>query len=280
MERESRTVGADQGQWDSLAARWERHGPPLRPGPLDVALYQRAVDQLGQRPGVPALILGVTPEIYRLRWPEGTELRALDRSREMIDTVWPGRPEQAIEGEWGAPNFEPGSFDIVLCDGGLHLLDYPAGQSELVQQLARIVIPGGQVVFRLFLPPERREDPEQVIADLAAGQIRDMNCLKIRLMQAMTSSPVEGVMLDDVWQFLHTRIGDRESFFANLGWDSHRVAVIDLYRGSQARYHFADLDSVKALFGTDRATPFRRIDVTAPAHMMGDRCRHLRLERV
>lgn len=280
MGREPGTAGADRGQWDSLAARWELHGPPLRPGPLDVALYQRAVDQLGRKTGVQALILGVTPEIYRLHWPEGTTLRALDRSREMIDAVWPGQPEQAIEGEWGSPDFEPATFDIVLCDGGLHLLDYPAGQSELVRQLARIVRPGGHIAFRLFLPPERREMPEEVIADLAAGRIRDMNCLKIRLTQAMTNSPVEGVMLDDVWQFLHARIGNRETFFGDLGWEARQVAVIDLYRGSLARYHFADLESVKALFGADRGAPFRCIDVTAPAHLMGDRCMHLRLERV
>lgn len=270
----------NQGQWNGIAGRWDMHGPPLRPSPKDVALYQQAVNDIAPRPTNRALILGVTPELYGLRWPDGVVLKALDRSSEMIDTVWPGNPDQAILGDWGASVFEPASLDFVVCDGGLHLLDYPAGQTALADELANVVLPGGHVVFRLFLPPERRESPDQVLAELITGKIRDMNCLKLRLGHAMCGSPEEGVKLGDVWQFLHAHLGDRDAFFTQLGWDHRRVAVIDLYRDSPARYHFADLETVKAVFGADRHAPFEVVDIQAPDQLMGDQCVHLRLRRV
>lgn len=268
---------ADPGQWNSVGAKWHLIGAPLRPAALDVALYQRAIDEIAERMKLrEALILGVTPELHGLGWPEGTIVRALDRSRDMIDRVWPGSPDLATEGQWTAPPFVDGQFQLALCDGGLMLLD-AEGRQQMADQLARILVPGGQAVFRLFLPPDERETPDEVMDALAAGRVANMNCLKLRLGPALESPPGEGVVLGELWQYLADRIADRDAYFGRLGWDRDEVAMVDFYRGSSARYYFITLDEVKALFEAGGA--FRCLGVDRPAHLMGDRCAHIRFER-
>ncbi len=276
----STSVSNPQGQWNSLASRWDKHGSPLRPSQLDAAHYQAAVDDLARRRAIDrAVILGVTPEIYRLTWPEDTTVLAIDRSRDMIERVWPGPRERALLGEWTEPLLEAGSVQIAICDGGFHLLDYPVGQTALVAQLARMLDRGGRAVFRLFLPPSDAMTPEAVIAALAAGQIPNMNVLKLRLGHALMRSPEDGVALDAVWTFLHDHIGDRDAFFADLGPTWKDADVIDLYRGSPARYHFASLDAVKRLFVQDGAGLFEIVAVNFPDQLLGDQCPHLIVER-
>lgn len=272
-----------EGQWNEFARRWALHGPPLRPSPLDVEHYQAAVDALAaRRPIRSAVILGVTPELHGLRWPSGTALCAVDRSAEMIAAVWPGPADAARLGDWTAPLLPAASVDLVLCDGGLHLLDADHGQPALVAELARSVAPGGRVVFRLFARPAPTDVPETtgaVLAALAAGAIADMNELKIRLGHALTPDAATGVALATVWQALHAAIGDRDAFFARLGWSPAAVAVIDLYRDSPVRYHFTTVDEAIDRFCGGPAPAFRLVEASPPAQRLGERCVHLCLER-
>jgi hypothetical protein len=68
--------------WSLMAANWRLVGPPLRPGTADQALFNAAIASWGSDKGVAprALILGVTPELFHLDWPTGTQLTALDGS--------------------------------------------------------------------------------------------------------------------------------------------------------------------------------------------------------
>jgi hypothetical protein len=165
--------GAGAGQWGAVAERWALLGPPLRPDAEDVANFQRAVDEVaGWMPVRRAVILGVTPELWALRWPAGTEVRAVDRSPEMIAGVWPGDPCDVIVGDWTVRHFGEGSVQVVLCDGGLQLLDYPDGQAGLFAVLKEVIPRGGRAVFRLFQPPEERLSPDEVLSRLEGGRLR------------------------------------------------------------------------------------------------------------
>ena len=67
--------------WPSMARAWQRAGSPLRPSPEDVAGYTRAIQDWIDLHGAPrVLLLGVTPEIYRLPWPAGHDLLAVDHT--------------------------------------------------------------------------------------------------------------------------------------------------------------------------------------------------------
>ena len=65
--------------WNQHAQQWQFVGPPLRPTREDVDLFVRLVDEgLPRARGLPprAALLGVTPELATMPWPEGTRLAA------------------------------------------------------------------------------------------------------------------------------------------------------------------------------------------------------------
>jgi len=64
------------GHWAEIARRWAEVGPPLRPSAEDLAFYRRAGRLTRERGAPRVLLLGVTPELYRLPWPDGTDLLA------------------------------------------------------------------------------------------------------------------------------------------------------------------------------------------------------------
>jgi hypothetical protein len=57
----------------------------------------------------------------------------------------------------------------VLADGSFTLLAYPAGGTEVCNELQRVLRAGGRCVMRCFVQTELRETTEQVLADLAPG---------------------------------------------------------------------------------------------------------------
>ena len=66
--------------------------PPLRPSPEELRLIRQAMDRhVLKRPTGPwrALLLGVTPGLATLDWPDSTKLLAADYSLATIEGVWP-----------------------------------------------------------------------------------------------------------------------------------------------------------------------------------------------
>lgn len=224
------------------------------------------------------LILGVTPELHRLPWPDPTLVRAADRTPEMIAHVWPGSPDQVLRADWRNVPLDERSIDIALCDGGLHLLDFPSGQTALLAELARVLAPDGLLIVRLFTPPAVTETVDAVLTALLSGGIRDLNCLKLRLGMALQASPESGVQLDTVWRALHDGAGAWPELAQRLGWDIEHLRAIDAYRGSQARYHFVSADSVIAL-ACSTLGAFELEDCHVPGYVMGDQCPTLVLRR-
>jgi SAM-dependent methyltransferase len=218
------------------------------------------------------LLLGVTPELFAMRWPLTTVV-AVDRSQEMLDLVWPGSRGAARRAAWTALPLRAASCDIVLCDGGLHLLRYPTEQQALVAELCRVVPPGGACVFRLFVPPANREPVEAILADLRADQPLDINVIKLRMAMALQSSPDEGVRVRDVWHAISAVAPDG----ARQGWSAGEMATLDAYRHSDAVYSFVTVDEVEALFGWRGS--FALESVRFATYELGDRCPIVSLRR-
>ena len=262
----------DRGHWAEVARRWALVGPPLRPSPEDVAAYAEVVAPRG-------LILGVTPEIYRLPWPEGADVLALDHTRAMIEAVWPGPPDAAVCADWTDMPGEPASRDVAFCDGGLHLLPYPEGQAKVVENLARVLVPGGLVALRLFTPPPEPESAADVLADLLGGRVANLNVLKLRLGMALQADPSEGVALDSVYAALVAAAPDGLPALAEtIGWDLDHLLAIESYRGSPDRYYFVTFEQVRDLFCVSPGG-FDLVSMRVPAYDLGDLCPLLVLRR-
>lgn len=260
------------GHWPEAARQWAHLAPPLRPSPQDVGFCDEAVRHWVARQGSPrALILGVTPELYHLPWPDATDLLAVDRTPSMIDVVWPGPRDRVLCADWIDMDLPEGSRDIVLCDGGLHLLAYPGEQAALIRVLRRVVSPGGICVFRLYVLPPRLESPDGVLQDLLLGAIPNVSVLKLRLWMAMQSDPTVGIRLKDVWDAVHAAAPDPERVAPRVGWTVEHWRSLDTYRDRATRYHFTDLDGVQALFCREPGG-FELASLHVPTSSPGDWC--------
>ncbi len=264
--------GLRPGQWKNVALQWHYLGPPVRPSDEDVKLYIKGVQDWGKNSTAPrVLLLGVTPELFYMPWPSGTNFLAVDHTEAMIEAVWPGPKDAVINMEWLDISLPKRSRDIVLCDGGLHILSYPKEQRQLVKVLSHIIPEGGLCIFRVFLPPKHKELPDAVIDDLLARKIPNLNILKFRLWMALQKNDSEGVELEAVWQTIHDAAGSIETLARRIGWPLEHTLVINAYHNSKARYHFSTLDEVIKLFYGDRGE-FEMYHLFMPTYELGTQC--------
>jgi hypothetical protein len=277
----TRTGTAREGPdlWPEMARQWQQVGPPLRPAPQDVAFCEDAVREWAANGGAPrVLLLGVTPELYRLPWPKGTDFLAVDRTQAMIDLVWPGPKEAAKCTDWLALALPDGSRDVVLCDGGLHLLAYPREQRQLARLLGGILSDQGLCILRLFVPPPQRESPDAVLEDLLAGRVPNLNVLKLRLWMSMLDGAEKGVELGAVWNAIHEAAPDPAELASRIGWPLEHMRVINAYRGSAVRYHFVTVDKALDMF-CNSPGGFEVHSVRVPSYELGGQCPTVVLRR-
>jgi len=270
---------APRSHWHSVAERWSQVGPPLRPSAGDMAAYRRAAGEWlspGAAPRV--LLLGVTPEIYAMPWPAATDFAAVDRSEAMIAAIWPGPPGRVTRSDWRELPHPAASRDLVICDGGWHLLPWECGQRALARELARVLAPGGLAILRLFIPPAEAEATSAVLESLRAGRIASASELKLRLALSFQPAPGRGVALAAVWQALQQAAPDVGALSRQSGIPLEQLAAIDSYRDSSDEYFFVSLDQVEQVMCGDDA--FRRHEVIVPRVPLGERCPIVVFQRV
>jgi len=265
-------ASAPTAHWSAVAQRWELVGSPLRPSATDCEVYAAAVRSWHVQDRAPrALILGVTPELYRLPWPNGSSVTAIDHTQAMIDALWPGPQGTALNAEWTGIPLPAGSIDVALCDGGFHLLSHPEQQMSMVRSLASVLTPAGLFIVRLFVPPKHQETAEHVLDELDVGAIPNLNVLKLRLGMALQPSAQEGVELHSVWTALHSRFPDLTALAQHLNWDLAHLQAIDTYRNCASRYHFVSADTVQRMFCSVEGG-FDLVSVHTCAYELGERC--------
>ncbi len=248
-----------------------------RKTPLSILTWFRNGTNITATPRV--LLLGVTPEIYHLPWPEGTSFLAADKSQAMIDVVWPGPKEAAQCVDWVSLQLPDNSRDIVFCDGGLSLIAYPHQQQQLVRILQAILADQGLCILRLYVPPPQQESPDAVLRDLLEGRIPNLSILKLGLGMSLQESTAEGVQIGIIWQLLHEVAPDLEKLASQIGWSAEHIMAINAYRGSADRFYFVTIDQVSELFcGNPGGFEVHRLRV--PSYDLGERCPTIVLKRL
>lgn len=258
--------------WSKIASIWKQVGAPLRPSAQDTQFLENEIHLWSKANGEPsALILGVTPELYNLNWPDGTELKAVDHTQHMIDALWPGKKSDVICAEWVDIPVEDCSRDIVLCDGGIHLMQYPDDHQVFVKTMQRILAPGGLCVFRLFTPPKEHEVAMDVLSDLLNSNIPNLNILKLRLGMSLQREADEGVELKNIWNTINQAAPEFEKLADRIGWPLQHLLAINTYRNSTNKYYFMSLDDVLELFCEDPGG-FELVKTYKPTYELGERC--------
>ena len=269
--------GVRRDHFALLVRDWSDFGPPLRPSPFDTAVVQRAAAGLAQGPRV--VVLGLTPETIGCTWPDGTGLLALDHSAAMLGAVWPqpGAPagSSAVLANWLKMPLADGSVDIVCGDGCHTQVPYPRGYTALSAEVHRVLKPGGRFVTRVFMRPEQPEPLEAIASALAAGRIKSVHALKLRLLAALHGHSGIGSCMDDAWR-AWKRLPDLPRGMAlQRGWTRQEVVGIENYAGLATRYYLPTLGELRAF----HATRFIEIECRYGDYELAERCPTLVLER-
>ncbi len=255
--------------WDLQARQWASIKPPLRLAPEDVRVAQGVVDRwCASHDAAPrGLVLGSTPELASLRWPDRSRIVALDRAFGMLRGVWraaSGAP--AVAGRWLDMPIRDASCDIVFGDGSITQVRKADGP-EFSRVLRRVVRDEALVLLRVLTRPVPSESSDAVWADLDAGGIGSFHAFKLRLLMALHGDDGE-VRPHDVWAHVHGRAGSVERLARRGGWKLDEVATLEAYRDQSAVYWFPTLAEIRAVLDRD----FVEQSCCQAGYELADRC--------
>ncbi len=258
--------------WSSLGRAYERSGPPLRPSLADIQLIESALEAWrGQHPSQPlrALLLGVTPGLAEMRWPEPSTLLGVDNSMPMVRGVWPGDVpgrRRAVCASWLALPVARGAIHIVAGDGSINCVRYPDGFRALAESVSGVLAQDGIVAIRCFVQPPVQETPEDVFADIP--RTPDFHYFKFRLLMSMQRDSRDGVAVDEVYRCWASHSVDRKLLNTRLGWEDEVIDTIELYKGKDTVHTFPTLLEVRSVFDTF----FEETGCLFHSCPMGERC--------
>jgi hypothetical protein len=231
---------------DDIATRYQWMGAPLRPSQEHIGFLEKAVAGLaGQesRRALKALLLGLTPDIVRMRWPENLLLIGMDNSWPMVHALWagsvPGR-RTVVCGDWLAPPLPNGLVDLAVGDGSVNSLRSSDEVHRLAANVSLILKRRGAWFLRCYVQPSVKEQPQEVFDALHRRQISSCHHFRMRLLMAVQENTLTGVSLAEVHRHWEQR--DRHaSLPSGLGWEQPAVDLIEFYAGSETRYWFPTL---------------------------------------
>lgn len=245
---------SSQEKWERAAAYYDKYVPPMRPSAEDIALLEAHISaDLARRPAgrfIGALLLGVTPDIASIAWPERSTLVTVDVSLAMIQRLWPRQgpgPRMAVRGDWRHLPIAPTSCDVIVGDGVLNSLRYPDDFRAVLGNLATTLRDDGVFVVRTFVKPDHIETPEMVMSTESILASADYAHFEFQLLMAMQDSVTEGTKVNArAREWLET--GRLERLLAvRPAWIPRARATATLWRDSPFVVTFPTLDELRAL---------------------------------
>jgi hypothetical protein len=258
--------------WDNFARIYEALASPLIPTREDLGFMEEAIDGWAckhPRARLNALLLGATPGIAGIQWPEGSLLTAIDRSMEIATSIWPGNTpgrRWMACGDWLDLPLRRASCSVVIGDCGINCLRYPDGFRRLAASVRHVLSDDGIFVMRAFVQPDQQEDPEAVFAD--RFQCANFHHFKLRLMMAMQRSVEQGIPVNEVYRFWTNQRVDKESLSVHTGWDRREIETIELHNGPNTVHTFPTLQEMSSVLDGF----FGEISTSVPSYPGGDRC--------
>lgn len=217
-----------------------------------------------------AVLLGATQEILSMSWPERTRLQVVERSPAMLarlsspPAILP-IPDVVVQrfGDWRTmSSFARGSQDLVIGDGCFTTLSYEEYDTVL-EQIHRVLRPGGHFAHRFFVQPEPKERPWDVVQSWMLTRT-GFHAGKLRLLMSLQQSFPEGVAVKKAWETW-------EEHYAELVPDEclDVARTIEAYRDSDARYTFPTAGELKEKLDQKFAVDFVR---TPHGYFLAERC--------
>ena len=263
-----------ESHWARHASHWASVGSPLRPTEPDLKLYREALaaalpsERLAR---ARVLLLGVTPELLGLPWGADATLLAVDNSMGMLQSVWQhglfrGARADAVSADWRALPLATGSCDLVLGDGALNVFAQQRDWKVCVQELHRVLRPGGCALLRLYCEPGEPESPDQVMADASRAAGRNFHAFKWRLVSAVLADS-DTACLGDVWDCWARAFPDPQTAAKATGASAAAISTLAAYRGAGTRYTVFAPDAITRIL----APQFEMLQANCPGYELGER---------
>lgn len=263
MKRQQRDTAP--GEVNDFLARWRTLRPPLRPPPQVAAAIARLLPPDDRKS--PILLLGVTPELAVVPG----HVIALDRSRRMIESAWPGDSEtrRAIEGDWRRMPLADHCVAGVIGDGSLNGLVFPDEYGPMFSQLRRVARPGGLAVIRCFVSPDIPETVDEVGAAALGGGI-SFHIFKLRF-NAAAARELGGanVSSDAALNRFRRLFPDREAVSRPTGWTLAEMAEMDRYQGCPDNHSYPSRSELRAIL-SGKVAELRFVETGG--YPLADRC--------
>jgi hypothetical protein len=275
---------ADDGRrsyWQQLALSYHALGSPLKPPREVAALIETAVARFAgqhQKARLNALLLGVTPSIAEIAWPESVVLTAADYSLDMVQGVWPGnlpRSRHAVCANWRSLPLRRHFCDVVVGDGSMNCVRFPDEFRDLTNNLYSVLNEQGLALLRFYVKPIPCEGPEDLFAEAARGAIPDFHEFKFRLLMAMQESTQAGVAVDAVYKLWTKHNQDNPGLCERAGWNRRDTETMNLYQGSNTVHTFPALAEIQRAL----ADRFELLEISYPSYPLSERCPILVLKR-
>jgi len=257
--------------WNNQATRWENVGFPTRPSLEDGAIITSIArkNRYGNS-STHIAVLGVTPEVIQLDWPKGSIIEAVDMNPWMIETLYKPHhtfPTMVHQGYWQSMPMSNASVDLVVGDGIFTPLETVNDYRALFCEMSRILKPGGVMIIRAFIRPDKCEKIEDVVSDALAGKIHYFGSLKWRIAMALVDDSF-GIKPAEIYRVFESYFPDRNSLSALCNWSMETIDTIDSYRDMESIFTFPTLDEL-----TEVSQEYTKIiDIQSGSYELANRC--------
>ena len=218
-----------------------------------------------------ALMLGVTPAIAAMQWPDRLRLLAVDGSLAMVKGVWPGDlpvARAAICGEWLSLPLTDKSCDVVTGDGSANCVPFPEGLRRLAREALRVLRPEGCLFLRCYVQATPKEDARHLLDALSDGQYRSFHEFKFRFLMSMQESAQRGAAVAEVYCRWAQSGVDPRHLAAVTGWDASIIQALDAYRDSPTVHVFPTLTEFRSVLGEY----FEELSCSYATYPLAERC--------
>jgi SAM-dependent methyltransferase len=215
--------------------------PPWHPSREDGAFMREWTRPILEKASVQRiLVLGVTPEVVQLGWPLDAHIVGIDSSPAMVASLWQGNgstPSHVTCARWQQMPVSDGAFDVVVGDGSLNALPSLDEYGEVLDEVSRVLKPGGVLVLRCFVRPPNVETPERVLLNAMAGEFPTTAAFRLRFAFAVADAD-GSIGLKALHDAFNALVPDRDALARITGWPRQDIDRVDNDKDSRVRLTF------------------------------------------
>jgi SAM-dependent methyltransferase len=220
--------------WAARSLHWKTMEPPLQPNQEIVDCFHSLIP-CSKR----IMLMGVTPQIANAY----ANVVAVDREPAMIANVWPGdtATKQAINANWLTVDLPAESFDGIIGDGSINMLDI-GDVSFMYNRAISMLKPGGVFACRMFTRPDTPIELDQLYQEAISPTV---NFSAYRRLLPMYLAEIHGpvVPVSQISILFDQLFPDR----SHVSWTAEQLSKIDDYRNSDTTTWFPTRDELLEL---------------------------------